>query len=301
MLIINLDVNKIYDSFISIPPIYVVISLSLTLPAMLLRNTAWQIIQREQNIHVSFYKSLKIYMIGFFYCSITPAYAGHLMRVPYLKEETGQPYGKLFVNVFIDSTLRTIGQYVMILIGAILVFSTFPDILWINAFLLTFTLILLFFFIKKDRGEKVIFLLIKILISKRYKEKFYSFVNTFYNDIPRIPKLILPMIIGLLSWLIIFSQEYIIVMALGIDIPFHIFILLFPLANVSGFLPITFAGLGVREATSILLFSTLFAIGKEEILVFTLVGFMITDIFPGVLGFFVSLLEARDKKIPIAE
>ncbi|MCK5636820.1 MAG: flippase-like domain-containing protein, partial [Thermoplasmatales archaeon] len=98
---------------------------------------------------------------------------------------------------------------------------------------------------------------------------------------------------------IIFSQEYIVVMALGLEIPFHLFILLFPLANIAGFLPITFAGLGVREAASIFIFSTIFAIGKEEILVFTLVGFMITDIFPGFVGFLVSLTEAGEKKSPI--
>ena len=299
ILIINLDVVKIKNAFLSIEPIYIVIALSLTLPAMLLRNIAWQLLQKEQKINISFYRSLKIYLIGFFYCSITPAYAGHLMRVPYLKEETGEPYGKLFVNVFIDSTLRTIGQYLMILIGAILVFSTFPDLLWINITLFSITLITSFYFIKKERGEKVLFMLIKFFIPRRFKDKFYRFVNTFYHDFPRITRLIPPMLVGLFSWLIIFSQEYIVVMALGIEIPFHIFILLFPLANVAGFVPITFAGLGIREATSILIFSTLFAIGREEILVFTLVGFMITDIFPGFIGFLVSLTELGEKKSPI--
>ena len=299
ILIINLDVVKIKNAFLSIEPIYIVIALSLTLPAMLVRNFAWQLLQKEQKINISFYRSLKIYLIGFFYCSITPAYAGHLMRVPYLKEETGEPYGKLFVNVFIDSTLRTIGQYLMILIGAILVFSTFPDLLWINITLFSITLITSFYFIKKERGEKVLLMLIKFLIPRRFKDKFYRFVNTFYHDFPRITRLIPPMLVGLFSWLIIFSQEYIVVMALGIEIPFHIFILLFPLANVAGFVPITFAGLGVREATSILIFSTLFAIGREEILVFTLVGFMITDIFPGFIGFLVSLTESGEKKSPI--
>ncbi|MCK4365079.1 MAG: flippase-like domain-containing protein [Thermoplasmatales archaeon] len=299
ILIINLDVVKIKNAFLSIEPIYIVIALSLTLPAMLVRNFAWQLLQKEQKINISFYRSLKIYLIGFFYCSITPAYVGHLMRVPYLKEETGEPYGKLFVNVFIDSALRTIGQYLMILIGAILVFSTFPGLLWINIILFSITLITSFYFIKKERGEKILFMLIKFFIPRRFKDKFYRFVNTFYHDFPRITRLIPPMLVGLFSWLIIFSQEYIVVMALGIEIPFHIFILLFPLANVAGFVPITFAGLGVREATSILIFSTLFAIGREEILVFTLVGFMITDIFPGFIGFLVSLTESGEKKSPI--
>ena len=80
---------------------------------MMIRNYAWQIILKEQKIKLTFFQSLKIYMIGFFYSSITPGFLGHLMRIPYIKEKTDEPYGKLFVNIFIDTTVRTIAEFLL--------------------------------------------------------------------------------------------------------------------------------------------------------------------------------------------
>lgn len=295
-IVYSLNFEDIKNAFLSIKLIYIVLSLSLTFPLLLIRNYAWQLLLKEQKIELNFFRSLKIFLIGFFYCSITPGFVGHPMRVPYMKEETGEPYGKLFVNVTIDSTLRTLASFLMILIGALLVIGTFPELFWINIIIFTILAVVLFYFIKKERGEKLFHTLIKYLIPKKQKYNFYRFVNTFYNDFPRINRLILPLLLSFITWVIVFSQEYIIVMALGVDIPYLYFLLLFPIANIAGFLPITFAGLGIRELTSILIFTTLFTVTKEEVLVFTLVGFIITDIFTGFIGFLVSLTEAREKK-----
>ena len=148
----------------------------------------------------------------------------------------------------------------------------------------------------KER-EKLFRLLIQYLIPKKLKTNLYSFVDTFYTDFPEIKKLLLPLILGIFTWIIIFSQEYIIVLALGIDIPYLYFLLLFPIANVVGFIPITFAGLGTRELTAIFLFSTLFGVVEEEVFVFTLLGFVITDIFTGFIGFILSLTETKKRNM----
>ena len=308
-IIYNLNIEDIKNAFISINPIYIVAALSLTLPRVLIRNFGWQLIQKEQKIKLGYFRSLKIFLIGFFYCSITPSFIGHLMRAPYMKEDTGEPYGKLFVNILIDSTLRTISQYLMITIGALLVITYYPILFWKNVsifaiILLIFVIniLILIYFIKKERGEKIFHTLIRYIIPKKIKNSSYRFVNTFYKDFPRIHRLILPLLISFIVWTFFFTQEYIIVIAMGLGtkIPYIFFIFLFPLANITGFLPITFAGLGVREGASIFIFSTLFGVGEAKILVFTLVGFIITDIFTGFIGFLVSLTEAGEKKsIPL--
>ena len=94
-----------------------------------------------------------------------------------------------------------------------------------------------------------------------------------------------------ITWIIIFSQEYIIVYALGANIPYLSFLLIFPVANIAGYIPVTFAGIGFRELTSIIIFSRMFGTDEEVILVFTLIGFIIIDLFLGFVGFLVSLTE----------
>ena len=71
--------------------------------------------------------------------------------------------------------------------------------------------------------------------------------------------------------------------------------LLFPVANVVGYIPITFAGLGTRELTAIIIFSTLFLVPEAEIFVVSLLGFVITDVFTGFIGFIFSLSETKIK------
>ena len=293
--IYTLDVEKIKNAFFSIKPIFIILALSLTLPRILIRNYAWQLIQKEQNIKLTFFQSLKIFLIGYFYGSITPGYLGQLMRVPYMKKKTGEPYGKLFVNSSIESIVHSSSMYIMIIIGALLIVETFPGIFPITIVWIIILAIIIIYFIKKERGEKLFYTLIKYLIPKKLKHNLNRFVQTFYNDFPKINRLILPFILGIFTWIIIFSQEYIIVIALGLNIPYIWFLLLFPLANAAGFLPITFAGLGTRELAAIVLFSTLFAVGKEEILVVSLVGFIITDLFTGFIGFLATLTETGEK------
>ncbi len=296
-IVYNLDIEKIIVVFLSINPIFIICSLTLTIPRLIIRNTAWQIIQKEQKITISFFQSLKIFLIGYFYGSITPGYIGQIMRVPYMKEKTGAPYGKLFVNSLMETIIHTLSLYGMMLIGALLVMGVLPELLYISGIWVVLLAIILFYFVKRERGEKLFHLLIQYLIPKKLKTNLYRFVDTFYTDFPEIKKLLLPLILGIFTWIIIFSQEYIIVLALGIDIPYLYFLLLFPIANVVGFIPITFAGLGTRELTAIFLFSTLFGVVEEEVFVFTLLGFVITDIFTGFIGFILSLTETKKRNM----
>jgi len=293
--IYTLDIKKIINALYLINPIFIIISLTLTLPRVFIRNYVWRIIQKEHNIDLTFFQSLKIFLIGYFYGSFTPGYMGQLMRVPYMKEKTGEPYGKLFVNSLIETIVHSISLFSMIFLGAFLVLGTFPELFWIIVIWLIIMAFTLIYFIKKNRGVKLFNLLIKYLIPNKLKYNFYKFVDTFYKDFPKIKGLIIPVILGIITWIIIFSQEYLIVIALGLEIPYIFFMLLFPIANVVGFIPITFAGLGTRELTAVILFSTLFLVPEAEIFIVSLLGFIITDIFTGFIGFILSLSETKIK------
>ncbi len=293
LIILLLDINKIKDAFLSIQPIYIIISLSLTLPKIIVLGLSWKILLDEQKIKISFWQTTKIYLIGIFYGSITPGFLGHLIRAPYVKEKTNEPYGKIFVNMYIEVAVRNIALYLLIISGAILVMGTFPELLIFSVIIFIITLLIYIYIIEKERGEKLFNFLIIHLIPKRFKDSFYRFVNTFYKDFPRLRILIYPLLLGLCIWIILFTQEYIMVMALGLDIPYLYFLVLFPIANIAGYLPITFGGLGTRELTSIVIFTTLFSVTSEEVLVFTLMGFIITDIVTGIIGFFLSLTETK--------
>lgn len=295
-LIIDIGPNKILSTFLLISPLNVLLSISLTVPLLLIRNFAWIKMQRLQRIHMSYFRSLKITLIGYFYGAITPGYLGQLMRIPYMKEETNEPLGKLFVNNIIEAVLRTFALYIMMILGALLLISRLPNALPITCLILTAFIIFYSMFIKKERGEAIFHFLIKILIPRKAKPFLTQFVNTFYKDFPSLKKLIVPFLLGVPTWIILYSQIYILGMSLDVEIPYFAFILLYPIANVISFLPITSAGLGTREAALIFLFS-FYGVPPEKTMVISLAGYVFTDLLTGLCGFVVSVVEAKNNRI----
>ena len=203
----RLMVHKIITAFLSIEPIFVVYALLLTIPLLLIRNAIWQIILKEQKITVGFFCSLKIYLIGVFYGSISPGYYGQLMRIPYLKEKTSEPFGKLFINTIIETFIHSFSLFGMMIIGALMVIGTLPELLPVTVIWVLCFALLAVFFTKKGRGEKFFRIIISYLIPKKIKPHLNAFVDTFYSDFPRFKTMIIPYILGAITWIIVFSQS----------------------------------------------------------------------------------------------
>lgn len=294
-LIISIGTGEIVSTFLKISPVLIIIAASLTLPRMLIRNYAWQIILKKQKIKVSFKDSLKIFLIGYFYGSVTPGYMGQFMRIPYLKEKTNEPTGKLFVNLIVEEGVHTLSLYIMMILGAFLLIQQVPEIFSITCLVLLITLAFYGFFIKKERGEKTFHILIKLLITKKFKPYLKQFVDSFYKDFPSIKSLFKPFIVAIPAWIIIYSQIYILASSLDIEVPYIHFLLLYPIANVVAFVPITSGGLGTREATLIFLFS-FYGVAPEKALVISLAGHLVTDVLTGFYGFLISVYEAKNNK-----
>ena len=120
-----LNISDIIDAVLSINPLFLLLAIPLTIPRVLIRNYAWKLIIDEQNIQISYWNLLSIFLMGYFYGTITPGYLGQLMRIPYLKEKTNEPYGKLFFNSSIETIVHTSSLYLMMFIGAIIVLVLF--------------------------------------------------------------------------------------------------------------------------------------------------------------------------------
>ena len=71
-----------------------------------------------------------------------------------MKEHTGEPYGKLFINVFIDSVIRTLSLYVMMVIGGLIIIGLFPELFYITVIWIIILSIILLYFIKKERDAE---------------------------------------------------------------------------------------------------------------------------------------------------
>ena len=294
-LIVSIGTDKILSTILKISPIYIVIAVAINIPRVLIRNYSWQLIFKKQRIKVSFTKSLKIYLIGYYYGVITPGYTGELVRIPYLKEESKEPTGKLFINTFIEVVLHTMSLNFMMIFGTILIIEELPIAFPIATAYLLVQLVIYIYLFKKERGENLFNFLINLLTPKKIRHHLLKFTGTFYNDFPRLRDLVLPFILGIPEWILIYSSIYILGIPLGITVPYFEFILIYPIANVISFIPITMAGLGTREAALILLFS-FYGVPAQSALVLSLAGHIFTDVLCGFVGLIISWFEAINNK-----
>ena len=292
-IIYDIGLEKITDTFLQISPLFILISAALTIPRLFIRNTQWQYLLKSQKIFVSYWTSMKIFLISYFYGAITPGYLGLMIRIPYMKAATNQPFGKLFINSMAETAVHGLSLYIMMLLGALSVADQYPEIFYGAAIFFGASVLIYAFLIKQERGEKTFYFFIRLMVPKVLKPHLTRFVDTFYEDFPNIRQFIIPFLLGIPAWIIIYSQIYILSIPLDIEIPYFTFLVLYAIGNIVALIPITTAGLGTREAALIFLFG-LYGVSPEKAVVISLAGHLLTDVLTGIYGFVISLMEARN-------
>ena len=90
--------------------------------------------------------------------------------------------------------------------------------------------------------------------------KFRDFVEKTYVSVREYKNMkgeLLPvMLISLFYHFLLVMNNYVLSIALGLDIPIHYFFVFIPVAEILVFLPVTLQGFGVREGTYVALFSS---------------------------------------------
>ncbi len=291
-ILLTMDVGKIIDVFSRINIWHALLSLFALVPVLLLVNYEWQLILKKHNIRVSYTYSLKNIFIGYFYGFVTPGGLGGYTRALYLKDESGETIQKCFVNLLIFTTIDYLPLLSLGILGGFLLSSRFPNIFPIFLVLFIFIISLLVFFIRKNTGKLFFTKLLKSKLLISYKDKWHGHINNLYEDLPTVKDLIPPFFVSFFGWILWLSELYLISTLFSIDVPYHYFILIIAVANVIASIPITICGLGTREVAMIGLFS-IFNIGQENVLGFSLFWFVISWLIPSLIGAGVTIHETR--------
>ena len=112
----------------------------------------------------------------------------------------------------------------------------------------------------------------------RLLDKVYQALAAFSRDFAVIRR-ITPHLLA--SAMIKIVTDYFISRSLGFDIPLHYFFIVVPLATVIAAVPITFAGLGIREGAFIGLFAML-GVSPEQALAISLLSFTLAIVTAGI-------------------
>lgn len=290
----NIGIEKIVDALSNINPIYFFLSLSIFLPRIIMSTYKWRMIADKQGINVGLFSLIKLNLIGLFYGTITPLWLGDYIRIPYLKEETNEPFGKCASNVLIDQAFEFAALFILALIGSLILLNRFPTL-----FLVLFSFFIIFvavaiFFKEKGRSKKILKIVYDVFVPKKLKPFMANEFHSFYESIPSLKFLIIPLFIELASYILFFAQIYILALSFSITIPFFSFIFIYPIASLISLIPITVSGLGTREGTLIHLFS-LYGIASETTVAISLGGYIITMLIPSFIGGIFAILRGKSR------
>ena len=276
--------------------IYVLPSFALISLYLVAQNLKWKYMLRKQGIHLKFWELLRIYLIGVFYGSVTPGKIGTLIRIDYLRKKTGKDIGVCGVSVVMDKLLDILVIFSLAILGTLLIIGSLSPFLsaLITISFITF-LTLFFMFMKEGPSRRILRVFWRIIIPKSMKGKTREAYNSFYKNMLSWKDLMIPLFLTILGWILVYSVAFTLSIPLNLGIPYHLFILLFPIASIVGLIPITVSGFGTREATIILLFS-LFGVPEETVFFLSLLTTLVSYLIPAGTWVLIVLSDRRWKR-----
>jgi len=289
------NVEKILAVFSTIDPFYAVLCF-LSMPLWLvIINIEWQLILKQQHIHVSFTYSLKNCFIGYFYGFITPGGFGNYLRALYLKKESNAPLPKCISNIITFNTIDLITLFIFGSIGGLFLLGQYPYLIILSLLLLFSITGIFVFFLRQKKSKQLFEKLLKTQIFQTIQGFTDDSLETFYEDLPNFKNLRLPFLISLISWFVFFSQLYFIAQLFNIHVPYLIMFFMCAIAATIAAIPISLYGVGTRDAALAVLLSV-YNVSPENSISFTLFWFTIFWVTPSIIGAFVTLIE--HKKLP---
>ncbi len=283
----NMDLKEVYNHLQSIDLMVLSAAIALMVPVILLKSLKWNVLTRACGIRHPFRKSVLGWLVGFSIGIVTPGRLGDLSRAYYLKEEASLGTG--LTTVVVDRIIDIIVLFVLTITGLSLLLATYTigNIIFPIAVLFVTLLALALAFTRKGFVAYILRPVFRRLVPEKYKSKLGTLFTEFYRGVGLMGKkkslVAFSVIICAFTWSVSIFQYYIISLSLGLGATYYFLFMIIPLTILLDALPISFSGLGTRDAVMIY-FLGLLALSAELAVAFSLMIFLVDYILPGIIG-----------------
>lgn len=231
-------------------------------PLVVLKAIKWQLIIKTYDVDYPLIKAIKAWIVGFAIGVITPGKVGDLSRSLYLKEDEGISLGRSLTTVVIDRLLDVSILVIWAIFGISVFMSRFAfSGQFLIVFLVAFVVLILSFFVfsREDLLRKILKPFYLTLVPEKHQDSLSNHFNEFYLGFKTIVKdkrkLMTAVLLTVFIWFGSILQYYILVKALNLAVPFWFLMIIVPPTILVEILPISFSGVGTRDATLIFFLS----------------------------------------------
>jgi len=231
----------------------ITLSLLLLPPFLIIKTWRWQQILHELKLELDLITGSLLYAVGIYWGSVTPGQAGDLVRAWYLRDR-GQPLAPALFSVMLDRLFDLLVMAVLATIGIFALGQLLPSRELQTLLVLTMGTGLAFVTIglamRKPRKWLLTQGLPKILPKHLWES--LNNLNAQLATLNLHPRLIFAVTAAsLLSAMFTFYRLWLLFVALKVFIPLFIVIGVSALIAILQVLPISIAGVGVRDAALI--------------------------------------------------
>ncbi|RLG13202.1 MAG: hypothetical protein DRN71_05335 [Candidatus Nanohalarchaeota archaeon] len=268
-LIFRSGVGSIVPILLDLKMEYVLISIAIIPVIIYLKGYKWNLIMRAHGMDYSTAYASKVWLIGLFTGTFTPGRVGDVVRIFYVGG--GKSAGKPLSTVLLDRVYD---------IGALLLISCFGGVMifyWFEmAMSMIFFAVLVFVFglyLVSNKGivrkvlRPVFVRFIPVSMKSKLKLNFNEFYEGFYLFAKNRGVVAGVAMLTVALWLVSIMQEYMLVMALGLEgqVSIYYLVAISPIVTILTLLPISVSGIGPRDVSMIYFFSLVGAASEYAI------------------------------------
>ncbi|MDK2909880.1 MAG: glycosyltransferase 2 family protein [Bacteroidales bacterium] len=230
----------------------------------------WHLLMRNQHIFFAQSKSFIAYLTSFFIGLLTPGRFGEIVKVYYVRSLPGAGLFRSFQTVIAD---RFYDLYFLFAYGIVSYFLIFNDYSSISLFSSIGAGLL---------GLPMLWLLLKFIKPKDPSKGLIGFLHGSLAMITGM-RSAHTWFITFFAYLAYFAQSWLIARSLDISIDFISLSAIMTLTSVVLLLPVTWAGMGTREFSLVMLMA-LFGVSSEKAIAFSLLQFTSSFLVGGLTG-----------------
>lgn len=251
-----------------------------------IKSLRWFYIIKIQGIRLSLFKSYLYYSASIFWGIITPGRLGEAIKIFYLKSHAVSA-GKAALGVLIDRGMDLFFLTVLSVAGIMVILNYFSYTIFAMIILCMIFLLIITYWNKSIIANKIIKFLL-FVIPNKYKDKVDLFMNEAKMDLLLFswPKWIIITILTVLAWTCNIIPLYILGKGLEIMVHPSMLITAIFLSFSISMLPISFNGVGTRDAFLILYLGKAGITEEKAILFSSMFIYMgIVDIFSSYISY----------------
>jgi glycosyltransferase 2 family protein len=260
--------RNLFQALADTNPSYLLVALVLNLPLIALKTCRWRLLLGAAGISLPWMTAARAYAAGIFIGCLTPGRMGEFIKAAYVAQSSGEATGKALPSVVID---RLYDLYFLLVLGLIGLFhySLVDD----KASLLTFALLagLLFALPVLISTPRLGHWLRQSPAIARLKASWRETLLEIHGQLATLTTATLVRGFGLTAcaFLVFFFQCQLGAWGVGVKLPFSDLVLVMSITNFLTFLPVSISGIGVRDASLIILLAR-FGIGQTQAVAFSL-------------------------------